>query len=187
MKSGRLIISALLCLAPFNAWAGELIQDISGEKLAVVFAPKQTRWVIGATVEAEAVITNKDKAALRVDVFGGLNEVYQGKRKNSYIVSCWALVWEPAARPESRQKGKAPLSVEQLIPLKGGEAFAKSFSWVVGDVPPGAYTVRLAYAPRVASPSFNFPEHWLRQQGVAEPIWTGMIFSEPVEIEVAKP
>ncbi len=183
-------IVAALCLmvsAATVATAGELLNDVGGTKLRVQLVAPKTQWVAGAAIEVEAVVTNLDEAPLRVDIFGGLNEVYQGKRKNSYIVSCWNLAWDPQARPASAQQGKAPLQLDQLVRLEPGESFTKRLSWKLKDVAPGRYQVQLAYTPRVASPSFNFPEHWLRQQGVKEPIWMGMIFSEPLEIEVIEP
>lgn len=176
-----------MVFAATTAAAGELLNDIAGTKLRVQLVARKAQWAMGAAVEVDAVVTNLDEAPLRIDVFGGLNEVYQGKRKNSYIVSCWNLAWDPQARPASAQRGKAPLHVDQLVRLGPGESYTLPLSWEVKDVPPGRYRVRLAYTPRVASPSFNFPEHWLRQQGVKEPIWMGMIFSEPVEIEVVGP
>ena len=183
-NSTTLLLAGAIAAFATAAQAGELIQDVAGTKLRVALSVKQARWVMGSAVSLEAVVTNLDSAPLRIDAFGELNALYQGKHKGSFIASCWSLAWEPEAAPAGPQPGKAPLSADQLILLDAGEAFTKPLSWAVKDIAPGRYRVRLAYSPRVASPSFNFPENWLRQQAIAEPIWTGMIFSEPVDVEV---
>ena len=186
----RRLTAAFLCAGIFvftaGVHAGELLQDISGAKLRVVLVVKEAQWAAGSFVELDAVVTNQSEAPLRIDAFGEMNALYEGKREGSYIASCWTLAWEPAARPAGLHPGKALLHKDQFVLLGPKETYTKHFRWIVKDIAPGKYQVRLAYAPRVASPSFNFPEHWLRQQGIAEPIWTGMVFSEPLEIEVIK-
>lgn len=188
-KTRGVFFAALGFMVVMSAAAsnGELLNDASATKLRVQLSVEKTQWVLGEVVAVRAVITNLDQARLRIDAFGGLNEVYQGKRKGAYIVSCWNLAWEPEARPPSVHQGKAFLEKSQLVRLEPGGTFKKELSWKLEGVHPGRYQVRLAYTPRVASPSFNFPEHWLRQQEILEPVWMGMIFSEPVEIEVVAP
>lgn len=186
MRNKLNAISVAAAVAAFAAiaHAGELLQDYSGGRLRVGLAVKQTRWMADSPVELEASATNLSAAAFRIDAFGELNALYQGKHRGAFIASCWTLAWEPAVEAEGPQPGKAPLSAEQFILLNPGQTFTKPLTWAIRGVAPGHYRVRLAYAPRVASPSFNFPEHWLRQQGIAEPVWSGLVFSEPVDIEV---
>ena len=186
MKRQFLLVSCYLGLIGSSALAGELHVDVAGRDLRLTAATPNSTWTLGTTVTLEATLSNAGSSPLMVDTLGDLNEVYEGKKKTTILLSCWALSWQPSIAMEGSHRGKAPLEVGQFIRLEPGQTYQKRLSLALTNVAPGRYRVKLAYAPRVASSSFTFPEHWLRQHRITDPIWTGMVFSEPMDVEVVR-
>lgn len=176
--------AVLLLVAPHPVCASELHVDVAGKDLLVSVARPTTPWVLGETVDLQATLTNTGQTPFRVDTFGELQAVYQGKRKAITILSCWTLIWEPPVAFPGPHRGKTEPAKEHFVLLAPQERHTRSLSVPLSGIAPGRYQVKLAYAPRVATPSFSFPEHWLDQQKIAEPIWTGMIVSEAFEVVV---
>ena len=167
-----------------SAGAGELLMDTDGRHLSVSLRVPQTAWVPGQMAEVEAVLTNTGAAPFLVDTFGDLNAVYEGKKRDVILVSCWTLSWGPEAIDSGGIRERAPLDAGQFVRLAPGQSYTKRFTFPAPDLPPGPREVRLTYTPRVASPSFSFPEYWLDQQHIREPIWTGLIVSDPVGVRI---
>lgn len=158
--------------------------DGDGRDLQVALRVVQPVWTLGTTVEVEAVLTNVSQLPLRVDTFGALNMAYEGKKKPTVLASCWALTLDGLTPSPGPKQERAPLDASQFVLLQPGQSYTARLSLPLQDIPPGRYQAKLVYSPRVASSSFSFPEHWLRQQGITEPIWVGWIVSTPVAVDV---
>ena len=176
-----------MCVLAASVMADELHMDVAGRDLQVTLSASNTTWVQGTTADINATLTNTGQVPLMVDTFGELNGVYEGKKPTTIIVSCWTLSWGPGAVSAAGKGGRAPLDVSQFIRLAPGQSYITRLFLKVTEMSPGTHHLKLAYAPRVASPSFSFPEHWLRQHGITEPIWVGMIISQPVTVDVVAP
>ncbi len=182
---------ALMLLTMQGSWVAAKIPPppLGGEPtrgLQVSAQPAQTTWVLGKPITLEATLTNVGETPVLVDLFGDLHELYEGKRRDSYVTSCWALVWEPMAAPAVARRPRYTLEPAQFQRLAPGESSTKTLSLTLAGVSPGTYEVRVAYVPRMSSPSFSLPDHWETQHGFHDPMWRGMAFSNPVQIIIVE-
>ena len=154
--------------------------------LAVTWTSNATTWPIGTAMTFEATLTNTGRTPFLVDLFGDLHELYEGKHPGSYVSSCWALAWEPSALPRGPVRGRYTLDRSQFRLLKPGESHTTPLSFRLSGIPPATYRLRLAYVPRAATSAFSFPNHWQTQQHLIDPMWIGMVLSNPLTIEVVE-
>ncbi len=151
--------------------------------LMVTLAAADSTWPLGTAMRFEATLKNVGRTPILVDLFGDLDEIYQGKR-SGYLPSCFALSWGRMLGPAGPKRGRYTLARDQFVRLAPGESTVKRLGLTLSRVPPGTYRVRLAYTPRAASPSFSVPERWMNQQEFHEPMWIGMAFSNELTVHV---
>ena len=156
-------------------------EPVNGLQVMVIDA--RTTWAVGAVMDFDATLKNVGDHPFLVDVFGDLDEVYQGKHTSEYVTSCWALSWEQALGV-GVMKGRILLDPTQFVYLQPGESYTKRLSLRLSAFPLGKYRVRIAYVPRSASPSFGFPKGWREERLPPVPIWIGMAFSNGLAVEV---
>ena len=174
-----------LCAAGAPVRAAEPGEPVDG--LTVALAAAERVWPAGTAMAFEATLRNVSERVFLIDLFGDLDELYQGKRREAYVTSCWALVWEggPVA-VEGPRRGRYTLAREQFARLLPGESHtARLTRTLPADTPPGTYRLRLAYIPRAAASSFSFPDRWQEQHELRDPMWLGMAWSNEVTVEVA--
>ena len=177
-------LTVLLLAAGAPARAAEPGEEADG--LTVALAPADAVWPAGTAMAFDATLRNVSDRAFLVDLFGDLDELYQGKRRGHVVTSCWALAWQggPVA-PAGPRRGRYTLTREQFLRLSPGESHTTRLSRALpADTPPGTYRLRLAYVPRAATASFSFPDRWQEQHELREPMWLGMAFSNEVTVEV---
>lgn len=179
---GLLTMALLAAVAEARALPAEPGEPVSG--LSVSLVASGTAWAVGTVMAFEATLTNVGDAPFLVDLFGDLDERYEGKRTSDVVTSCWALAWRGTAGPAGPRRGRATLSRDQFVRLAPGESYTKRLSLRLADVPPGTYRVRLAYVPRAATSSFSFPDRWQEQHELREPMWIGMAFSNELTMDV---
>lgn len=178
------VLTALLLAAGTSAWAAEPGEPVDG--LTVTLVPAGAVWRAGEAMAFEATLRNVGERVFLVDLFGDLDELYRGKRRDHVVTSCWALAWQggPVA-PSGPRRGRYTLAREQFARLAPGESRTARLSRTLpADTPPGTYRLRLAYVPRAATASFSFPDRWQEQHELREPMWLGMAFSNEVTVEV---
>ena len=157
-----------------------------GKGLQVTFALARSVWPEGSVLELTATLTNVSDQPLMVDLFGGVNELYHGKRTSLLLPSCWTLVWQPEHSVPAAKRGRAPLDTVDLVRLAPGESVSKSLRAALEGIPAGSYRVQLAYAPRWSSPSFSIPSGWSQQHHIVDPLWEGLIFSNELLLEISR-
>lgn len=157
-------------------------QPVGG--LVVTLASSAARWRVGTAMTFEATLRNVGSRPFRIDLFGDLQALYEGKHRGSYVSSCWALAWEPRALARGPRRGRYTLEVNQFRLLTPGESYRHPLSLTLSAIAPATYRIRLAYVPRAATPTFSFPDDWERQHRLTDPMWIGMAWSNPVTIEV---
>lgn len=182
----RLLGLALFLVAQGNASAKRPALGEAVEGLRVSLEPTAVTSPIGAAVELEATLTNVGPTPFLADVFGNLDELYQGKHRFSSVPSCWTLSWSGPFGSRGPMRGRYTLSRDQFHRLAPGESYTKRLSATLADVPPGVYRARLAYVPRAASPSFSFPNRWEEQQDLHDPMWLGMAFSNEITLTIVQ-
>jgi len=178
------MLTALLLAPGAPAQAAEPGGPVDG--LTVALAPAGMVWRAGEAMAFEATLRNVGERVFLVDLFGDLDELYQGKRRDQFVTSCWALAWQggPVAVAGPR-RGRYTLTREQFARLAPGESRTVRLSRTLPhDTPTGTYRLRLAYVPRAATASFSFPDRWQEQHELREPMWLGMAFSNEVTVEV---
>lgn len=177
-------LAALLAAAGASARAAEPGEPVDG--LTVTLAPAEARWPAGTAMAFEATLRNVGDRVFLVDLFGDLDELYQGKRRDHVVTSCWALAWQGGLFvPSGPRRGRYTLAREQFVRLAPGESHVQRLSRTLPpDTPPGTYRLRLAYVPRAATASFSFPDRWQEQHKLREPMWLGMAFSNEVTMAV---
>ncbi len=180
----RLLGLALSLAAAGTASTKGLAFGEAVEGLRLSLEPTAVTSPTGTVMEFEATLTNAGQTPFLADVFGDLNELYQGKRRFSYVPSCWTLSWIGPFSSRGPVRGRYTLNRDQFHRLAPGESYTKRLSATLADVPPGVYRVRLAYVPRAASPSFSFPNRWEEQQDLHDPMWLGMAFSNEVLLTI---
>ena len=164
--------------------AGEPASAESTQGLLVTLVAPSATWHVGTVTTFDATLKNVSQAAFWVDLFGDVNEIYQGKRGNGYMPSCWALSWEDGLNLPGPTRGRYTLQPDQFLRLSPGESTTKHLSVHLSQIPPGTHRIRLAYVPRAASPSFSFPDRWQQQHGLRDPVWVGMAFSDELTVHV---
>jgi hypothetical protein len=152
--------------------------------LELALSVAQTSWTVGETVALDATLTNVGTQPMRFDLFGELDAIYEGKRRATYVVSCWALVWTSLESLPGPRRGRYTLAADQFVRLAPGESHRQRLSRTVPAVPPGRYRIKLAYVPRMAGASFSLPDRWEEQQGFTDPLWLGMAYSNEVTIAI---
>lgn len=152
--------------------------------LAFTMQPATSTWRLGESMAFEVTLKNVSDKPFLVDTFGDLGEVYEGKHKSTYILSCWAIYWGKTLGPAGPRRGKYTLHESQFVRLAPGEAYTRRLSFRLADFPSGTYPVQLAYVPRTATASFSLPNHWQEQKHLKDPMWMGMAFSNAVIMTV---
>ncbi len=175
-----------LCLLAANLPAAA--QTASSEPvngLQISLKAAASTWKLGQPMVFTVTMKNVSGKPFLLDTFGDLGEVYEGKHKSTYVLSCWALYWGgKTLGPAGPRRGKFKLHKSQFVRLSPGESYTRQLSFTLEHFPPGAYPVQLAYVPRTATASFTLPNHWQDQQDLKEPMWVGMVFSNPVTLTV---
>jgi len=182
LGAGLITMVVVAAVAEARAWTAEPGEPVSG--LSVTLTAAGTAWADGTGMAFEATLTNVGDAPFLIDLFGDLDERYEGKRASDVVTSCWALAWRGTAGPPGPRRGRYTLERNQFVRLAPGESYTKRLSRHLADVPPGAYRVRLAYVPRAATSSFSFPDRWQEQHDLREPMWIGMAFSNELTMDV---
>ncbi len=183
----RVLLAAAVLLLPAHRADPAPAGGVPVLGLTVALHTDDPVWVSGTVKRFEATLTNVGAAPFFVDVFGDLNEVHEGKRPSTAVLSCWALVWDGVASPPGPRRGRYTLSKEQFIGLAPGASHIHALSLALSGLAPGTYQVRLAYVPRAAGAAFSFPDRWQEQQDLQGPMWLGMAFSNPVTVTVTEP
>jgi len=154
------------------------------EELRVTLATSQTTWAVGEPMRFEATLTNQGNRTKWFDLFGDLDEIYEGKRRSAVVVSCWSLVWRGVEGLPGPRRGRYTLATEQFVRLAPGASYAKRLVRTAPELAPGRYLITLAYVPRMAGSSFSLPDRWEEQQGFADPMWIGMAYSNEVTVQI---
>ena len=191
LSRGRLSVIAVI-VALCSPWVvsaqdgtGKLksVEPVNGLQLTVT--AESSTWTVGTTMMFDATLKNVGDRSFLIDLFGDLDERYEGKRSSTIVLSCWALSWGKALGPSGPQRGRMRLEPSQFARLAPGESYTKRLSLRLCEFPPGSYHIRLAYAPRTAAPSFSIPDGWLKQhQLFSDPMWIGMVFSNALAMDV---
>jgi hypothetical protein len=164
--------------------AGVQASPEAAEAIAVTIATDDPQWVVGTAKRFTVTLRNVSAQPWIVDRFGGLNELYEGKRASTWLPSCWVLARLDGTALASVRRGRYTLEPGQFTRLEPGESVEQSLSLTLPDGTPGAIDVRLAYMPRAASPSFSFPDHWEIQHGLQGAVWLGMAYSNPLTLHL---
>lgn len=174
-------------IVPTAVWAEVHLSDTNAESvqgLQVTLVIPHSHWSTGGIVEVDAALRNVSDRPFLVDTFGDLDGLYRRKCWSGYLSSCWVLAWENQPSPPGPIGDPMTLEPSQFVLLKPGESYTKHLSLKLSKVKPGTYRIRLAYAPRAASPSFSFPTKWEEQHTLNGPMWLGMAFSNELRVEV---
>jgi Raf kinase inhibitor-like YbhB/YbcL family protein len=156
------------------------------DRLEVRAVPTATQWVLGTAIAIDATLTNTGSAPYLVDLFGDLQELYEGKRRGTFVASCWALAWTPSLSPPGVPRARYTLAREQFHRLSPGESVMRHLTLQLDGVPTGRYQVKVAYVPRTATAAFSLPDRWESEQGFTDPMWIGMAFSDPIIVDVVE-
>ena len=185
--TARLIVgwAAIVLATPLVAeetGAASAGQPVNG--LQVRAQATDAAWPLGSALAVEVTLTNVSDQPVLVDLFGDLNALYEGKHPSSILPSCWALIWNPPAMPDIPHRGRYTLDASQFHRLAPGESVTTRLTLALSGVAAGTYHVKVAYAPRMASPSFSLPDHWETQHRFTDRMWVGMAFSNPLTVHV---
>lgn len=187
VAAGLVVVVGMGLSARAGAEKASLPSSTAGQPvdgLVVTLASSGTRWRVGTAMTFEATLQNVGRRPFLIDLFGDLQELYDGKHRGSPVTSCWALAWDPRAVVRGPTRGRYTLEIDQFRLLKPGESHHHPLSLTLSAIAPATYRIRLAYVPRAATSTFSFPDHWETQQHLTDPMWIGMAWSNPVTIEV---
>lgn len=168
-----------------NAFADEAAGSVVRGLSLSLTLPK-ILWTTQETLTLEAVLVNVSEKPFVVDTFGKLDVLYLGKRRGTIVPSCWALILEPKADLTPIRQGRYTLEAASFIRLGPGESYAQRLSRPLAAMKPGQYRAILTYVPRHAGASFSLPDRWEEQQGIRDPLWIGMAYSNGVELEIVQ-
>lgn len=186
----RAAYTAVLGLALLLAPAARRLEGAPASgagEIVLTLAVDEPAWVIGAPKRFVATLRNQGAAPWRLDRFGELNALYEGKRATTLVPSCWILARADGTALTMVRKGRYVLERDQFVLLPPGGALTQELTLAAPDAPPGRLEVRLAYMPRAASPAFSVPDNWEAQQGLQGPMWLGMAYSNTLTVELVAP